>query len=229
VPWYFNLPQDGRGYEEAWRQLSDPQGFLAPYGPTVAERRHPNFKINSGGCKWCGASWPFTASQTLVALANLLNNYRQTVIGRQEYFDTLKAYARSHYFKKDDGAIVPWLDESLNPDTGRWIVDGKFPKTRGRSYNHSTFCDLVITGMVGLRPRADDTIEVNPLVPRNIWDWFCLDRVAYHGSTLTILWDKSGKRYGKGQGLRILADGKEIAHSKTLSRVTGKLPPSGKG
>jgi len=224
VPWYFNLPQDGRGYAEAWRQLTDPQGFLAPYGPTVAERRHPNFKINRRGCRWCGASWPFATSQTLTALANLLNNYDQSVIGKKAYFDTLKAYARSHYFRKGDGAAVPWVDESLNPDTGKWITKGAFPDTRGRYYNHSTFCDLVIAGLVGLRPRSDDLVEVNPLVPRNTWDWFRLDNVSYRGHTLTILWDRTGKRYGTGKGLQVLAAGRVIARGDTLSRVTGRLP-----
>jgi len=220
VPWYFNLPAGGKGYEEAWRQLTDPQGFLGVYGPTVAERRHPNFFINGGGCMWCGASWPYATSQTLTALANLLNNYRQNVIGRREYFATLRAYARSHYFQKDDGTVVPWVDESVNPDTGKWIVGGgKFPKTRGRYYNHSTFCDLIITGLVGLRPRADDTVEVNPLVPEGVWDWFCLDNIPYHGRTLTILWDKTGQRYGRGAGLRLLADGKEIVNSDRLKRL----------
>ena len=66
-------------------------------------------------------------------------------------------------------------------------------------------------------------VEVNPLVPADTWDWFCLDRVPYHGRMLTILWDKTGKRYGKGAGLRVLVDGNEIVHSDTLSRVSGKL------
>ena len=35
----------------------------------------------------------------------------------------------------------------------------------------------MITGLVGLRPRLDDTIEVNPLIPTDKWDWFCLDNV----------------------------------------------------
>jgi hypothetical protein len=96
VPWYFNMPEAGRGYEEAWRQLTDPQGFSGAYGPTVAERRDPKFFINAAGCMWCGASWPFSTSQTLTALANVLNNYNQDVIGKKEYFDFLKAYTRSH-------------------------------------------------------------------------------------------------------------------------------------
>ena len=99
VPWCFNLPEAGHGYEEAWRQLSDPQGFLGNYGPTTAERRHPNFKLFSEGCTWCGASWLFTTAQTLTALANLLNNYHQNVLGKKDYFDTLKAYTRSHRLK----------------------------------------------------------------------------------------------------------------------------------
>jgi len=93
----------------------------------------------------------------------------------------------------------------------------------GGDYNHSTYCDLVITGLAGLRPRADDTVEVNPLVPDGRWDWFCLDNVLYHGRILTILWDKTGDKYGKGKGLRVFSDGREIARSKALGRVTGRL------
>jgi hypothetical protein len=228
VPWQFNLPEEGQGYEEAWRQLTDPQGFLGKYGPTAAERRHPNFRINESGCMWCGASWPYVTSQTLVALANLLNNYKQEVIGPQEYFNTLMAYARSHKYIRKDGTSVSWIDESLNPDTGKWIINwqnqgGRFPNTRGCHYNHSTFCDLVITGLVGLRPREDDLIEVHPLVPKDTWEWFCLDNVLYHDHILTILWDQTGNKYGLGPGLKLLVDGKEIAGSKTLNKITAYL------
>ena len=41
---------------------------------------------------------------------------------------------------------------------------------------------------------------------------------------LTIIWDKDGKRYGHGKGLRLLADGKEIARADQLTKVTGRLP-----
>jgi hypothetical protein len=224
VPWYFNMPEAGRGYEEAWRQLTDPQGFSGAYGPTVAERRDPKFFINAAGCMWCGASWPFSTSQTLTALANVLNNYNQDVVGKKEYFDLLKTYTRSHRLTLDDGKVVSWLDESLNPDTGRWMKVGPFPKTRGRDYNHSTYCDLIISGLVGLRPRADEIVEVFPLVPEGVLDYFCLDKVYYHGRNLTILWDKTGQRYGRGTGLRVLIDGREIAHGETLERVTGYFP-----
>src|SRR5205807_9205349 len=43
IPWYFNLPDPG--HEAAWKQLMDPQGFFAPFGPTTAERRSPRFNF----------------------------------------------------------------------------------------------------------------------------------------------------------------------------------------
>ena len=241
TPWYFNLPEPGKGCEVAWKQLMDPKGFHAPFGPTTAEQRHPGFKVSYQGheCQWNGPSWPYATSVTLTALANVLNNYEQTTVGKADYFQTLKSYTASHRLKRADGRIVPWIDENLNPHTGDWIARTRLKawktgawdprngaKERGKDYNHSTYCDLVITGLVGLRPRADDTVEVNPLVPDGTWDWFCLDNVPYHGRTLTVLWDKTGTKYGKGKGLRVLADGRRIARSDSLGRATGRLAPA---
>ena len=223
VPWYFNLPEDGHGYEEAWNQLNDPMGFKAPFGPTVAERRHPDFKVNETGCQWSGASWPFSTSQTLTALANLLNNYHQKLLGKKDYLELLRTYTRSQRKKLQDGRIVPWIDESLNPDTGNWIPTADDPP-RGKDYNHSTYCDLIISGLAGLRPRADDLVEVNPLVPDGTWNYFCLDNILYHGRIITILYDKTGERYKKGRGLQVFADGKLLCRSDSLKRMIGKLP-----
>ncbi|HUU92543.1 MAG TPA: glycosyl hydrolase family 65 protein [Phycisphaerae bacterium] len=237
TPWYVGLPDPAQAV--AWRQLMDPKGFYAPFGPTTAEQRHPRFAVSYKGheCQWNGPSWPYATSVTLTALANLLNGPPQDHIGAKDYFDLLKIYAKSHRLRRDDGRIVPWIDENLNPHTGDWISRtrlktwkngtwdrGKGGRERGKDYNHSTFCDLVITGLVGLRPRDDNRVEVNPLVPPETWDWFCLDAVAYHGRALTILWDKTGTRYAKGSGLRVFCDGRPIAHAPRLERVRGTLP-----
>ena len=81
----------------------------------------------------------------------------------------------------------------------------------------------MISGLVGLVPRADDTIEVDPLLPADTWDWFCLDGVPYHGHSLTIVWDRTGEHYGRGAGLSLWVDGREIARSDSLIRISGKL------
>ena len=229
TPWYFNLPDPQ--FAVAWKQVMDPQGFFAPFGPTTAEQRCPQFAVAYAGheCQWNGPCWPYSTAITLTGMANLLNGPPQDAITVKDYFELLEIYAKSHRLKLDSGRVVPWIDENLNPSNGDWIsrtllVQRKQgPAERGKDYNHSTFCDLVISGLVGLRPRADNTVEVNPLVPL-AWDYFCLDQIPYHGLSLTILFDKSGSRYGKGKGLRVFADGKEIATAETPSRVTGPLP-----
>jgi hypothetical protein len=239
TPWYFNLPDER--YAVAWNSLMDMGCFAAPYGLTTAESRHPKFAISYEGheCQWNGPSWPYATSVTLTALANLLHNQRQSYVAREDYVDQLRIYARAQRIRLEDGREVPWIDENLNPITGDWIARTRLKSwkngtwdpdkggvERGKDYNHSTFCDLVITGLVGLIPRADDEVLVKPLAPDN-WDYFCLDNVAYHGRTLTILWDRTGKRYGRGKGLRLFADGKEIAHGSSLTRVEGRLPAAG--
>ena len=234
TPWYFNLPDRDKGYEEAWKQLMDPQGFFAEYGPTSAEQRHPGFKISykGHGCQWNGPSWPYATSVTLTALANVLNNYKQTAISKADYLKTLEIYTKSHHLKRDDGKVLPWIDENIDPLTGVWIDRlrsqewNKDPNLQqhGKDYNHSSYTDLIITGLVGLRPAADNKVTVNPLLPENTWDYFCLDNVPYHGHDLTILWDKSGEKYGKGKGLKLFIDGKEAAHAETLTKITGTLP-----
>ncbi len=232
TPWYFSLPEAGKGYEEAWRQLMDPRGFYAPYGPTTAERRHPGFRIAEEGddCQWNGPSWPFSTTVTLKALANVLQQYPQKVVSKEDYFKTFMIYTRSQRLKTADGRVIPWIDENLNPFTGEWqarsmkIRKGKF-NGRGDHYNHSGYADLVITGVAGLRPRPDNTVEVHPLVPDGVWDWFCLDNLPYRGRTLTIVWDRTGRKFNRGRGLSVFADGMRFANAPRLGRVTGTLPP----
>jgi len=230
TPWYFNLPDPH--FAVAWKQLMDPRGFFAPFGLTTAEQRCPKYAVAYAGheCQWNGPVWPFATAITLTGLANLLNGPPQDAIGAKDYFAHLKIYAQAQRRKLPDGRVVPWIDENQNPTTGDWIARTLLiqrkqkPMERGQDYNHSTFCDLVISGLIGLRPRADNTVEVNSLVPQS-WDYCCLDRIPYHGRVLTILFDKTGSHYGKGKGLRVFADGKEIAVSEKLTRVTGPLPP----
>ncbi len=215
IPWYFGLSDDG--YEAAWMQLADASGFRAPFGITTAERRHPLFRSHGCcHCEWDGAVWPFATSQTLTALGNVLRDYHQSAVTGRDYFDAFLTYVHAQHA---DGK--PYIGEYLDETTGQWF-NGK--DQRSRYYNHSTFADLVITGMAGLRPREDQVLEIWPLLPEGIWDWFCLDGVKYHGHMLTIFWDVDGKHYGHGAGFTVLVDGKPNAHAEKLSRISGRLP-----
>ena len=220
IPWYFGLPEKNAGYEAAWRQFSNTEGFNAPFGITTAERRHPRFRSHGvGTCEWDGAIWPYATSQTLVALANVLRDYPQpepAIVTKRDFFDAFVDYTRAHCY---DG--LPYIGEYQDELTGQWL---KGRDERSRYYNHSTYADLLITGLVGLRPRADDVVEIHSLLPANSWSWFCLDNVRYHDRALTIIWDKDGKRYNRGKGLIVLVDGQEIARGETLAPLTACLP-----
>ncbi len=212
IPWYFNLPETG--HEAAWKKVTDEKGFFAPFGLTTAERKHPQFRSHGCcQCEWDGAVWPYATAQTMTAMANLMNNYKQSVITDSVYFRHMELYVESQYYRGR-----PYIGEYLDEKTGYWL---KGDQERSRYYNHSTYNDLIITGLVGLRPRYDNTIEVNPLIPENEWNWFCLDNVAYHGKVVTIIWDKDGSKYKKGRGLSVWVNGKKVAAADKLQRVTG--------
>ena len=151
----------------AWREIKDPSGFFAPRGLTTAERRHPDFRTHgTGTCEWDGAVWPFATSQTLNGLINVLRGPSQPYVTRRDFFDAMQTYAAAH---RKDGK--PYIGEYYDEMTGDWLITG--PKAaRSRDYNHSTFCDLVIRGLVGIVPRDDDTVEVDPLVPPELGTGF---------------------------------------------------------
>jgi hypothetical protein len=229
VPWYFDIPAPAHAV--AWKQLFDPKGFAGDFGPPTAERRNPRFRYaNEDQCQWNGPMWGFATTQTLVGLANLLNNGpQQSYIGKQDYLHLFADYVRSHRLKLPDGQVIPWLDEALDPDTGEWITrrllqERKSPlEGRGAYYDHSGFIDPLVTGLIGLRPRADNLVVLNPLLPSGAWTYFALDGLPYHGHILTILYDQTGKRYGRGAGLTLLVDGKKKASRKDIGTLKYSL------
>jgi len=226
TPWYFEGLTD---YEMAgaWKQIMDPKGFYAPYGPTTAEQRHPGFKVEYFGhaCQWNGPSWPFSTSVTLTALANLLNGKSQNYINKSDYFKLIRNYALSHRITYTSGAKICWIDENQNPYTGEWLSRnmrqrwGEIPVERGKDYNHSTFCDLIINGLIGLRPQVGNNLIINPLITEDQWDWFCLDGVPYHGRSVSVIWDKNGDHYNRGKGLAIMVDGHTVGSSTKLQKT----------
>jgi hypothetical protein len=214
VPWQFNLPDPG--YEAAWKGLMEKDVFFAPFGPTTVERKDPLFTISKRCCWWSGNSWPYATSQTLKAMANLLQNYKQDVVSKDEYVKLLTVYAKTH---RKNGK--PYIAEACDPDTGSW--EGHDNYNHSEHYFHSNYIDLIITGLVGFRPRDGDRLEVKPLAPAH-WDYFALDNVRYHDHQIGVVWDRTGSRYGLGKGLHLLVDGKKVASADALGPLDGQLP-----
>ncbi|KAF9770296.1 hypothetical protein IL306_012184 [Fusarium sp. DS 682] len=219
LPWTFSMPS-GDSKMAAFSQLMDPQGFSANYGPTTAERRSKWFMHEAENCcRWDGPSWPFATAQTLTAVENVLHDYpAQSYITSSDYFSMLQRYARTQYKHGK-----PYVAEAHHPDTDAWIYDGA---NHSEDYNHSTFVDNVLAGLIGLRAQSDDTLVVNPLVPAS-WDHFAVENAAYHGHSITVLWDKTGSFYNQGKGLRVYVDGKLAGSRDTVGSLKIDVgPPS---
>ena len=216
APFYFAMPLTG--YEAAWKPLMREDGFHAPVGLTFPARNTPGFDLTPGlekhECLWNGPSWPYATSIALTALYETLQSDMKIAVSAKDFTDLLKQYAAQQVRTLDDGRKVPWIDENLDPFTGEWIARKHMIewdrhgvrklkyRERGKDYNHSTFCDLVIGGLCGFVPQLDGSAVVKPLAPPE-WDWWCVDGIRYHGRDVTILFDRDGSRYGQGKGLVI--------------------------
>ena len=219
TPWYYELPEQDPKYVASWHYLLSPDDFSGPHGLRTVEPSYQfymkQFRFDKATgtpeCQWNGASWPFDTTLVLGGMANLLNDYSQNVVTSDDYVRLLKQYAHQHYL---NGKLD--VQEDYNPDTGNVIVG----LSRSHHYNHSGYDDLVITGLSGLRPRADNTLEINPLISSgsNAINYLCLENIHYHGQLITILYDRDGTHYGKGAGLSIYVNGTRVVDPSPLGR-----------
>jgi len=208
APWYFNLPDDKPLYNYAWKHLTDTNNLLGPFGLRTNEPSYEyyfkQFVYFEGqrGSQWNGPSWPYQSSQAITAMANLLNNYNQNIITNSDYLKLLRLYTQQHYLP--DGRIN--LVENYDPNLGGPIVYYYW----SNHYNHSSFNNLVISGLCGIRPSEGDTLDINPLVDSTI-QYFYLDDIVYHGHKLSVVYDKDGSKYKLGKGVTVFVDGKKTS------------------
>lgn len=173
-------------------------------------------------CLWNGPSWPFSTCLALRAVANLLNSgERQTTICAFDYVRLLIQYALAHRRQLPNGRFIPWIDENLNPDTGDWMARTRLMHwdesgwsrdkggyERGKDYNHSSFCDLVIGDLFGVRPTLH-SLCVRPLFPGD-WPYAVLEDVRVHGYRLDIRYENPTLG---GMGYTVSLDGDIVHHS----------------
>lgn len=139
-PYYFEIvPQSSTGptkYDAEWKQLDDPMGFRAQFGPTTVERRSPCFNQtqDQGECNWAGPSWPYETSRVLTGLANFLIDYPSAQsagagVSSANFTRLLRTYAITHTrssaangTRQEPSAAPatsrnqPWVGENIEPD-----------------------------------------------------------------------------------------------------------------
>lgn len=212
-PYRFGIGLTGPYANEPMKQLFDPEGFQAEYGPTTLERRNEFYdatKPSSYCCYWNGQSWPFSTSHVLKSVAAAYRTGKVTVTADQ-YYSLLSTYAKTQY----DVEGNPFVAESHYPELNTWSA---YQANHSEHYDHSTNNDDVITGLLGLVPRSDNLLQISPIIPVN-WTYFALENVAYHGHLITYLYDRDGSRYNQGAGLSIFVDGQLLHHRKSSSAL----------
>ena len=90
------------------------------------------------------------------------------------------------------------MDENISPIDGSWLSrnilenwgfpDEKGGIERGKDYNHSLFCDLVLSGLLGIAV-SEGKIAVDPLIPDD-WDYFKVENLSIQGKTYCITYTK---------------------------------------
>jgi len=239
MPWYFSdgsdsaqlIPADRyKTYAGMFRELTDPQGYAAKWGLTTAEQRSAcfNYSWSHGDC-WNQNSWPYETARVLTSLANVMNDYPngEETVSRSVYGFLLTQYARQHTrTTAANDTAVPLgsghVFENLHPFLGYWNNRERMywrndkNKNMGDDYNHSTFNDLILSGLLGLRPQKGNTILINPLVEWSKLTHFAVDHVLIKGKILTVFYDADGTKYNKGVGLTVMVDGKVAATATNL-------------
>ncbi|PQE29377.1 six-hairpin glycosidase protein [Rutstroemia sp. NJR-2017a WRK4] len=223
VPWTHDLPDDTTAYAQSWKHILNTAQLAGEHGLRTNEpsyqyyMRQYRYAGTQPECQWNGPVWPYQTTQVLAGLGNLLDHYPNSsaanVITRANFLSLLKQYAQLHYL---NGTLN--IEEDYNPATGLPIVG----LARSPHYFHSGFVDLVISYLIGVRGRADDYLEVNPLVANTPLTYFRIENIPYHGHTLAVQYDSSGSRYGT-KGLQIEIDGKVAASAAAAQRVVVPL------
>ncbi|KAF5710031.1 coagulation factor 5 8 type domain-containing protein [Fusarium globosum] len=141
-------------------------------------------------------------------------------------FGPTTAERRSKWFMYEAETCCRWDGNPTwlkhHPDDDKWMYDGY---NHSEDYNHSTFVDNALAGLIGLRAQSGETIVVNPLTPSN-WDYFAVENIAYHGHLITVLWDRTGSIYHRGQGLRVYVDGQLAGSRETIGLTKVEVGPS---
>ena len=132
-----------------------------------------------------------------------------------DYYHILSMYAITQH----DQYGRPFVAEAHYPEENAWSA---YTTNHSEHYDHSTFNDDIITGLLGLLPRSDDMLEIAPIIPSN-WTYFALENVVYHNHLLTVLFDLTGYRYNQGQGLTVFVDGQKY-HNTPNSSALVPLP-----
>lgn len=201
-------PDDPR-YTVALRAFVDPDDFWARYPPVITSLRHYRaWTWEMDGLTRNIAPHPISMGAR--TLLKALKHYRRQDAVKPEHFMELMARYNDLVYP----GVLP-SDRLWRPNAheyySKWEPHSQStrPKPSDISHDfHSMYVSLVVEGVVGLTPRDDELIEIEPMARQ--WPHFLLDGLRYRGHDLTIVWDHPDghARYpGYPEGFSLYVDG----------------------
>jgi len=160
---------------------------------------------------------------TFRMLASVLRDYPTDYLSAEDYKKLLYWNAWAHYIDGDNRLPDQnefWHTASANTDWGDTQEIGY------RSWIHHTMLGLtnftMIEDAMGLRPRSDAMIELDPIDID--WPYFTANNIRYRNVDLSIVWDEPGdgeRPYGESvpEGHSVFVDGELAFTADSLSRV----------
>ena len=133
--------------------------------------------------------------------SNNFSNINST-LQAQLYAKALREYPSDYITPDMYRKLLEWLTwtqyvsgDNRYPDNNEFFFNWNATnQTLGRSGIHHNILGaynfMIIDDIAGVRPRLDDAIELWPIDVG--YDHFMVNNLSYHGSDLTVVWDKPG-------------------------------------
>ncbi|MBX7255136.1 MAG: hypothetical protein K1Y02_02150 [Candidatus Hydrogenedentes bacterium] len=221
-PFYFSMfaGEEEQPYAEAWKSILSSEEFWTTWPVASASKKCPAYSQGelfhgkkATGCMWNGPTWPHANSIVLSAMAAALRDFEKSPLSPRDFQDLLLSFTKAQFL--DGDLAYPWTGEFYNGDTAAWRTDQ-------RDYDHSTYIDILIADLAGLRPRSDELIEVRPIVAPSM-PAFVVDGIRYHNHDVTIAWNPPNDESPTPdslKGYRVYVDGVLRHHSADAATGT---------
>jgi hypothetical protein len=220
-PFAMRMAPDEEPYRAALAKLVDPQEFWARYPPVITSQYH----YRQWTWKMDGLTRniaPHPISMGALTAMRAVQDYQPNAVTPAHFMDLMRRYTELMYPRVYPG------DPSWRPNAHEYYSEwepgsrSSLPKPSDISHDfHSMYNALVVEGMIGLRPRADELIELRPAARE--WPYFALDRLRLRGRELTIVWDRpndgSVRYQGRPEGFSLWVDGELAFTRPTLDPV----------
>lgn len=206
-PFTTELAPNEPRYTAALAALVDPDDFWARYPPVITSLKHyKTWDWTMDGLTRNIAPHPISMGARTALQA--IKHYDNHPITPARFMELMRRYNDLLY-----PGVHP-SDPTWRPNAheyySKWEPYAQSPRPKPSDISHdfhSMYISLVVEGVVGLTPRIDERIELQPMAQE--WSYFALDGLRYRGHNLTMIWDRpDGEvRYqGRPEGFSLYID-----------------------